>query len=295
MKKSAPLVPAYRSIVSSAFISTARRRPKVRWAALLALASLVGGLALCPSVLGGTDKNQGDVIRRANAAYYGLKGKGMQNCRCQVTPDWDAIFTALNTGTPAQSQVLQLLKKTRLQVAIGPTGASTFSHEADYVPPDEQIAGRIRSVTQGLDQMITGFFNIWSPLTFDSPLPDPDSEFQLEDVDAQYRVTFEQGTAHVVTTMNHDFAMTETVFKSPQMAFDIHPQWERVKGVYILSAFSITFGPDSASAQKLAGNITYQVVEGFEFPHTVALTVPTPTQSSLAIQFTFTDCQVTKQ
>jgi hypothetical protein len=79
------------------------------------------------------------------------------------------------------------------------------------------------------------------------------------------------------------------------MAFDIHPQWERVKGGYILSAFTITFGPDPASAQKLAGNITYQDVEGFEFPQTVALTVPTPAQSPLTIQITFTNCQVTKQ
>jgi hypothetical protein len=224
-----------------------------------------------------------------------FKGKGLQNCRCQVAADWNTLFAVLNTGGAPQSQVLQLIKETRFQVSIGPTGASTFSHEADYAPPDEQTADRIRKVTQGLDQTVSGFFNIWSPLTFDSPLPDPDSQFQLEDLDGQYRVTFQQDTAHVVTTMTHEYAMTETEFKSPQMAFDFHPQWERVKDVYILSAFTVTYGLDPASAQKVTGNITYQEVEGFEFPHTIAVTVSTPTQSPPAIQIAFTNCQVTKQ
>jgi hypothetical protein len=178
-------------------------------------------------------------------------------------------------------------------VAIGPTGASTVSHQSDYAPPDQQVAERLRTTTLGLEQTITGFFNIWSPFTFESPFPDADSEFLLEDSAGQYRLTYKQGAAQVVTTMTGDFAMTETEFKTPQMNFDFHPEWSRVKGVYILSAFKALFGASPADRQEMDGKVTYQEVDGLELPSALTVKMATPARNA-TIQVAFENCRVTK-
>lgn len=294
MKKLSSVVSACWPFVSPFSLIAFRQRKKIQWMAMLVVACVGGGLVLPAPLLRAQDKNQRDVIRRARASYYSLKGRGLVSFQCQVVPDWDALFLALNPGAGAQDPVLQLLKQTRFQVAIGPTGASTVSHQSDYAPPNEQIAARVRQTTSGLEQTITGFFNIWSPFTFGSPFPDAESEFQLEDLAGQYRLTYKQGTAQVVTTMTGDYAMTETTFKSPQINMDFHPEWSRVNGVYILSAFKASYSAAPAGTQELEGKFTYQEVDGLELPMTLDVKVVTPART-VALQITFAGCRVTKQ
>jgi hypothetical protein len=260
---------------------------------VLVLAGLAAGLALAPPLERASDSSQRDVIRRASAAYYSLKDRGLLSCQCEVVPDWDGLFQTVKPAAGAQDQLLPLLKQTRFQVTIGPTGASSVSHEAGYPPPNEQVAERLRMEIMSIERLVTGFFEMWSPFSFDSPFPDAQTEFKLEDTAGQYRISYQQGPIAVVTTMAADYALTGMDVKGPQVEVHFHPQWQRVEGLYMLSVIKAEFATGSAAMQQMEAKVAYQDIEGWELPSTLAVKLISPSAHSLNL--TFADCRVTKR
>src|SRR5579863_8004534 len=172
---------------------------------LFVLAGLAG------TARGATDE---EIMQRARQSYYNLKDEGLVKYRCRLVPDWKSMAKSLTADASAQ-ELFPLLSGERFEVAIGPDGASSISHHSDQTPPNEQAAERLRKVTGGLEQTVTGFFQMWSVFMFNSPLPDAGESYLLEDLGERYRVTYKVGANDVVTTMTKDLAIDEMKVTTP--------------------------------------------------------------------------------
>ena len=147
-----------------------RMRKLKRGAMLLAIYCLLLPSAL-ESLAHGTDKKE--IVRQARQSYYNLANAGMNEFRCQVLPDWDTTFKTLKADPIGRDQVLPILRKTHFELLVGPDGASTVSHRSELVPPNEDVAERVRKATGGTEQVLTGFLHTWSGfMVKPTPLPD---------------------------------------------------------------------------------------------------------------------------
>jgi hypothetical protein len=238
--------------------------------------------------------NDQDTIDLARKAYYSLKKEGLVEFRCNVQPDWEAMLAGANADDATKTEVLPILKKTRFGVLVGPDGASSISHQSDAAPPNEEVAARIRSMTEGMDQILTGFFQTWSGFTINSIFPDTDTKFQLEDQGDKYRLTYGDGSSGVLISMSHDFAIEELKVTTAQFVATIQPQFVHEENGFLLTGYNASYKPASGDPLQLSVSIDNSDVEKLRLPRTVKATVPTP-GGPLEIVLTFSDYQIKKR
>lgn len=270
--------------------------PRVRkapWLALFLVASVGSiGLISAQSVPSGATKNQQSVVREAAAEYYTLKGRGLSECRCDVEPNFDEMLS-LAKPESTKNQLSSLLKQTHFRLTIGPTGATAMSQDADYAPPDDQLASRLQRITLGLNQTVTGFFQMWSQMTFNSPLPDPNSKYEIENLNDGYQLTYQQGTTQATTTMTRTYLITRSIAKDPHFYVDIQPRWLQLKEGYILSGVAAQVGPNPFVTAKEEFKVSYQILDDLELPSILTANLTSP-NGIFTMQFAFTHCRVTK-
>jgi hypothetical protein len=260
---------------------------KRRWRVTLLLLCWSGLSAALPLAYGADRK---EIIRSARQSYYSLKGEGLTEFRCQVSLGWESTFKALKADEVGRDQVLPVLKKTHFELLAGQSGASTVSHQSEVAPPTEEVAERIRKVTGGIEQILTGFMHTWSMFMMEPPLPAVDSEYQLEDLGEKYRLTYKEGPANVVTSMTHDFAIEEMTVTAPELEGTVRPHFARNKNGFVLVGYEATYKAGSSGPQQLSVKVEYKKFEGLNLPSTVTATV-----NPVEIVLTFTDYQVKKR
>lgn len=237
------------------------------------------------------DKNE--VIRKTNGAYYSLSRNGLMEFRCEVLPDWDAAYKDLKMDAVGRDQVIPAAKQTHFEVAVGPTGAILVSHQSDVAPATEEMAKRIRDVTGGIDQILTGFFQTWSQFMFNAPLPGSDSEYQMEEIGGGYRLTTEGKDVHAVITMDREFVINTMEAKTPELEGTVHPHFVSHAGGLVLAKYEGNYGTGSNS-QVMSVEIQYQDIGNLPLPRVVTLTMLLP-QGKFDQPIAFSDCRIKKR
>jgi hypothetical protein len=246
---------------------------------------------VCTPVACRAEKNE--VIKKANGTYYSLSSSGFMEFRCQVLPDWDAAYKDLKTDAMARDQVIPAAKQTHFRVAVGPTGAVSVSYQSDVAPPSEELAKRLRSATDGIGQMLVGFFKTWSLFMVNSPLSGSASEYQMEEGSSGYRFTTDEKGAHASISMGRDFVIDSVEAKTPEFEGTVHPHFTPHAGGLVLTKYEATYGSGS-NPQALSVTVDYQDIEGLPVPRTVIMTMTLP-QGKFSEPISFADCGVKKK
>jgi hypothetical protein len=192
-----------------------------------------------------------------------------------------------------RDEVLPILRRTHFFVVIDPTGSSTVSDESDTAAATEEVAERVRTSVAGVEQMLTGFFHIWSGLVFDSPFADVDSEYRVEDLGGQVRLSLKEGSASLVTLLARDFAITELKATTSELEGTVRPHWSKEQNKFSLISYDATYKGASGAPQELTVKIDTQIVDGFELPAKVAVSMTLPS-GAIDFPFNFTNYQVKK-
>ncbi len=187
-----------------------------------------------------------------------------------------------------------MLKATHFTVLLGPDGASTISHESDIAPPSEEVAQRIRQSVDGMEQLLTGFFQTWSVFMFNSLLPEPDSKYHLEDLGEKYALSFSERANQVAVVLNHQLAIEEVKVTSPKFDSTLHPQWSASSNGRVLTGYQAYYKGATSEPVQLSVKVEYREVEGLSLPSTVDAAVPSPA-GSVSIRLVFLDYQVKKR
>jgi len=231
--------------------------------------------------------NKKQILTRAHSSYYSLRGLGLNEFQASIQPNWELTLKKELQSNPEGAQNgLKMLRGLHFSMTLDPQGEVKVQHSSDAPPPNDEAAAGFQQIYSGMDQAVSGFFASWSLFMLTSPFPAVESEYRLEEVAGQYRLSYKDGSADVVTTMNKDLTITEIVVNSPQFKSTISPQFTKSPKGLMLSSYSGDYQPASGAGKvHLKILIDYQEVSGYQLPRKLDLDSTydgTPTQMQLA-------------
>lgn len=215
------------------------------------------------------------VLRQARAAYYDLSGKGFKRYRFFATPDWSALLAEQAKSNPAGFEAaMKLFAKIRFEVLVGAQGDAQVSHNVVDTPNEASTAG-LNQVYGGMEQILTGFFQTWTPFMLQTPFPPAGSAFKLEDTGTQYRVGWDEaGDIRVELLMERTFAITDMKVTSPAFDSTIRPVFEKQSGGFVLLSYEAEYRTKAgAPPMRLKVLIKNQPIQGLPLPAALDLSV----------------------
>jgi hypothetical protein len=242
-----------------------------------------------------TVPNPRQLITEARQAYYNLPAQGMAGFQCSVTPKWETLLRdALKENPEGGDRAIKLLSQLRFVVTLGEDGKVKLTHN-ELPGQNKETNDGLAQIYGGMEQMTSGFYDTWSLFVINSPLPLPDSKFQLQAGGPLYLLAYTEGTAEIATTLTKDFAISEMKVTTPEFDSVIHPEFIRTPKGFLLSAYTASYeSKNPGETTHLRVLIDYQETDGMQMLRKLGLS-GSYGGSQFAIDLAFSDCQVTKK
>lgn len=237
--------------------------------------------------------NKKQVIAKARNVYYNLRNLGLSEFQASIQPNWELTLQKAVESNPEAAQTgLKLLHGIHFSMTLDPQGRVKVEHSTDAPPPNKKADADFQQIYSGIDEVVSGFFTTWSLFMVTSPLPAVDSTYQLENIGGQYRLSYKDGGADVITTLNKDLIITEILVDSPQFRSTIVPQFAKSPKGLILSSYVSDYRPASSTGTAhLSIRIDYQEATGFQLPRVLDVDVTYDTALTRT-QLTFSNYSV---
>jgi hypothetical protein len=185
-----------------------------------------------------------------------------------VIPNWNVVLTA--TGTAPSSESLRLLTGLHFSMLVDATGETTVKHSADTPAPNPTVQGGYDQIFSGMDQMITGFYQTYTPYMMTSPFPSEDSVMTVDPTDVGYRVQWKESNSAtaVIVRLTRTFAMVDMTVNAKDFDAVIRPTFETTVDGYVLNAYKGSYesktGPKNLTL--VDARIEHTVVDGIRVP-----------------------------
>ena len=247
-----------------------------------------------PVVSPAQQANKSDTLKKARQAYYSLKDEGFSEFQCAMAPNWAFLLSEQHKSDPAGiDAAIQKLQAVHFGLTLGLDGNAKVTHN-ELAAENEQVASGLKQVYSGMEQMASGFFQTWSAYTISPALPEPTTEFQLESIGSDYRITYKEGAADVATTMGQDYAISAMRVKTAEFDSTIKPQFKKSPKGLLLSSYQAMYrGATPAEATDLDVTIDYQEINGLQLPQEISL-AGAYGSTPFKVKVNFTGCQATK-
>jgi hypothetical protein len=214
-----------------------------------------------------------EIVKQARAAYYSLRGRGLDEFESNVQPNWRLVLKDQLAADPANAEkALTMLNGIHFLVALGRDGAVKITHREDVAPVNQQAAEGFKQIFSGMEQAMSGFFDSWSPFMLTSPFPEVAGDYTLEELNNQFHLSYKDGAAAIVTTMSKDLAISEIKVDSPEFKSVLKPQFTKSAQGLLLSGYEATYQGTAGGASVLLNvRIENQPVNGMQLPHKLNL------------------------
>lgn len=214
----------------------------------------------------GADKRE--ILRAARQSYYNLPSQGFIEFQCSVIPDWTAILkNELKSDIPPDYPALKLLNQIHFWLSLDQKGSAKLTHQSDYTPTDQKSIENLRQTISGIEEVLSGFVHTISPFLFTSPFPEIDGEYEIEERQNQYWLSYREGRFGILTTMAKDFAVIEMKVVGPEFTGTIRPELRKTDRGFLVTAYRADYQPSSGSGSgQVSTQIDYEDVEGLQLP-----------------------------
>ena len=236
------------------------------------------------------------LLTQAIQSYYNLRTQGLTTFQCTLSPDWESVLKEERKQDPAAADAaIKVLNQLHFTGTLGEDGKMTVAHN-DLPGQNKQMMDALQQIYSGMEQLTTGFFETWSLFMLNHPFPDPAGDYNLESIpNDKYRVSYKEGDADVVTTMGHDFAITELKVTTADFTSSIFPQFTKTPNGFVLSSYDSNYQTKNpAEATKLKVLVDYKEVEGLSLVQKLNVS-GTYGANPFGIAVTFSACQLTKK
>jgi hypothetical protein len=161
------------------------------------------------------EANRQQIVSQARKALYNLRQQGLIGFECAVTPNWDALLADEHKTNPEGADTaVKTLNQLHFVATLGADGKLKLRHN-ELTAQSQQMMDSLRQIYGGMEQMTSGFFDTWSFFIINSPFPEANSEYKLEDAGPQYLLTYRDGPADVATDLRKDFAISNLKVTRP--------------------------------------------------------------------------------
>lgn len=228
--------------------------------------------AALPGVSPGQKLDRKEILRQARQSYYSLKNEGLAEFQCSVVPNWETLLADQRKKDPsAADAAVRKLNGLLFSVSLGLDGNAKVTHN-EIPAENEQVAKGLSQIYSGMEQMTSGFFQTWSAFMISPALPEVDSVFQLEELGPEYRLSYKDGAADVVTNLGKDFAISNSRVSTQEFNSTLQPQFKKTARGFLLTGYGATYrGASGADATELQVAIDYQQVDGLQLPQKLDL------------------------
>jgi hypothetical protein len=253
--------------------------------------------AVSPRItLGASQTNKKEIIGQARLASYNLKRLGLLGFSANIKPNWEVVLKDQLKADPNSAQnALKLLAGLHFAMTFDSDGKVKVTHQADAAAPNEAAAAGFRQIFDGMDLMVSGFFDTWSLFMLTSAFPEVEADYQVEDLVDRYRLSYKERDASVVASMTRDFAITELLISATTFRSSIKPQFAKAEQGLMLTGYEASYTPTSGpGATNLRVQVGYQDVSGLQLPLVLSLD-GTQDGSPFAVELHFTDHKVTRR
>lgn len=251
--------------------------------------------ALAPLSAAQAVANKQSVLSQARQSYYNLRAEGLASFQCSLTPNWELLLQDQRKQNPdGADAAIKVLSQLRFTASLAADDTVKLTHN-DLPGQSQQMMDALKQIYGGMEQMASGFFDTWKLFMVNSPFPTVGSEYQLEAAGAQYRLSYRDNLADVVTTMGRDFAISNLKVTTAEFDSAIQPRFNSTPKGFVLSSYEASYQsqkPDEATLLKVL--LAYQDVSGMQMLQKLNLS-GTYGGTPFAVELTFSDCQVMKK
>jgi hypothetical protein len=246
-----------------------------------------------PFAYGADKPDKREIVKQARQAYYNLGDHGLTGFQSNVQPNWRLVLKDQIAADPANAETaLKMLNGIHFTVSLGPDGVVKVTHHVDVAPSNEKVAEGFNQIFSGMEQAMSGFFDTWKPFMLTSPFPAVNGDYQLEELDNQYHLSYKDDTADVATTMSKELLISEIKVDSPAFKSVLKPVFSKNPQGFLLTGYDATYQePSGKVGVQLKVQIDYQQVNGFQLPNKLNLT-GSYQGTPFAMELTFSDYQV---
>ena len=212
--------------------------------------------------------NSAQIVEQARHTYYSLKTAGLDEFQSTVKPNWEIVLRDQLTTSPENAHAaLKLLNGLHFSMLLDKDGKVTMSHHADIEPSNDKQREGFDQIYSGMDQAVSGFFATWSMFMLNSPFPAAETEYQLENVGGQYRLSYKDGSSDIVILMSKDLTISEVKVTSAEFTSSVLPKFTRTAKGLVLTGYAADYKPTSGpGVVKLDVKMEHQPVDGLQLP-----------------------------
>lgn len=220
-----------------------------------------------PVAHGAAQADKREIVRRATQSSYSLRRLGLLEFKANVQPNWELAAKNFKANPGA----MKMLNSLMFSVSLKPDGSVKIEHESSLPIPSAQEEN-VKQIYSGMDEMLSGFFMTWNVLMLTSPFPAIESEYQLQNLDGKYLLTYKEGNADISTTMTKELAIEEIKVSSDAFKGSVRPQLTKTPKGYVLVGYQGNYEPTAGLGKtRLDIQIDYQEVNGLQLPRKLSL------------------------
>jgi hypothetical protein len=239
--------------------------------------------------------NKKEIITRARDSYYNLRTMGMASFRCDLTPNWDDLMKEVSKLDPATiDKAVKTLSQIHFSMTMDSANKVQITHTAP-APENAQMAAGFEQIFGGMNQMISSFFDTAAVFVLNSPFPDVNSDYQLEDQAGNYRLSYKNASEDVMTIMDKDLTVISMSFTTPDYTSVLEPQFLKNPKGLLLAGYAATYkSKNPAEDTVLSIKLVWQDVGGLQLLQKLNLS-GSYGGSPFAVEVTFSGYQITKK
>ena len=242
-----------------------------------------------------TVANKRAMLSQARESYYNLRTEGLVSFECSVTPNWELLLRGQRTEDPSGTDTaIQILSQLHFTVNLGADDKVKLTHN-ELTGQSQEMMDALKPIYSNMEEMTSRFFDTWSTFMLNSPFPEVNSEYGVQAVGPQYKLTYRDGLTDIVTTMGRDFAISDQRLTTPESDSVIQPQFTKSPKGFLFSAYDESYqSKNPGEARLVKVRIGYQEIQGLELLQKLDLS-GSDGGSPFAVQLAFSDCKLTKK
>jgi hypothetical protein len=250
-------------------------------------------VALFTAAMQAQTADQKEIVKQARQSYYSLKNQGLADFQCTIVPNWHLLLTEQKLDAATVDRAVLLLDKIHFSVSLAAGGEAKVTHN-EVSAENAEVAKGLSQIYSGMEQMTTGFFQTWSAFSMSPALPEIEASYQLEKTGADYRLSYKEGTADILTLLDRSFVMSSIRTTSPEFDSTIKPQFMKTAKGLLMTGYQATYtGKSAAETTELQIAIDYQAVDQLQLPQKLDLK-GTYGGSPFHVEVTFSGCHATR-
>jgi hypothetical protein len=219
----------------------------------------------CSTSMLAQDKAASDRLFAAHAQYYTPTANGLKSFHCEATIDWKALLTRFSGAEILEDNpMLKYLQTVHLSVVDQLKGKGSMEWSDTGVPPEGKEE-RVKQMRDGLQIMMSGFFQSWNAYMNGSMVPFPDRSVEVTTTEAGIHLHGTSTNTKFDEDFDKDMLLIQVLVDTPEMKVVAVPTYVRTDDGLVVSAVASQVNqPPSAPPTEVTFHMEYAKVDSFQ-------------------------------